>query len=218
AGGRAVFVGPDNGLLAPAVGMIGGAERAVVLDRPEYHLEAPGPTFAGRDVFAPVVAHLCLGVGLDEVGTPVDTTTLMPGTLPITHAEGDQLTCEVLWIDRFGNVQLNVDPDELEGWGDRITITVGERNRVGRRAGTYAEIGVSEIGLVVDSYGLVSLAANRVSAAETLGLGEADEVRLIRIPDDGGVEDEGGDRDRAVTTSVALGRRSPPRDRSSEGA
>ncbi|HEX7168307.1 MAG TPA: SAM-dependent chlorinase/fluorinase, partial [Acidimicrobiales bacterium] len=64
AGGEAVFVGPDNGLLAPAVAMAGGADRAVELTNADYHLPAPGPTFAGRDVFGPVSAHLCNGVDL----------------------------------------------------------------------------------------------------------------------------------------------------------
>src|SRR5438270_9061425 len=59
AGGEGVFVGPDNGLLASAVAMTGGATRAVSLTNPDYQLDAPGPTFAGRDVFAPAAAHLC---------------------------------------------------------------------------------------------------------------------------------------------------------------
>src|SRR4051795_1537250 len=62
AGGEGVFVGPDNGLLASAVAMTGGAQRAVVPTRPESPLPAPGPTFAGRDVFGPVAAHLANGV------------------------------------------------------------------------------------------------------------------------------------------------------------
>src|SRR3954470_2596383 len=60
--GEAIFVGPDNGLLASAVAMTGGARRAVALTDEEYHLPAPGPTFAGRDIFAPAAAYLCAGV------------------------------------------------------------------------------------------------------------------------------------------------------------
>jgi S-adenosylmethionine hydrolase len=65
AGGEGVLLGPDNGLLAPAVAMAGGAGRTVILSNPDYQLEAPGATFAGRDVFAPAAAHLCNGVDLD---------------------------------------------------------------------------------------------------------------------------------------------------------
>ena len=79
AGGAGVLVGPDNGLLAPAVAIVGGAERAVELTNADYHLAAPGATFAGRDVFAPVAAHLCNGVDLAELGPLVDADLLMPG-------------------------------------------------------------------------------------------------------------------------------------------
>ena len=82
AGGEGVLVGPDNGLLAPAVAMAGGATRAVVLGRPEYVLPAPGATFAGRDVFAPAAAHLCNGVALAELGTEIDPISLLPGLIP----------------------------------------------------------------------------------------------------------------------------------------
>ena len=82
--GEAVLVGPDNGLLAAAVAMTGGAGRVVALANTEYQLPAPGPTFAGRDIFAPAAAHLAAGVPLDELGPPVDAYSLMPGLIPLT--------------------------------------------------------------------------------------------------------------------------------------
>src|SRR5690606_1353268 len=77
--GQSYLVGPDNGLLAAAVGMVGGATAAVELTNPEYQLPAPGPTFAGRDVFAPAAAHLCNGVPLDALGRRLDPAELVPG-------------------------------------------------------------------------------------------------------------------------------------------
>src|SRR3954468_16547693 len=68
ADGEAYFVGPDNGLLASAVAMTGGAQRAVSLTNDEYQFPAPGPTFAGRDIFAPAAAYLCAGVDVAELG------------------------------------------------------------------------------------------------------------------------------------------------------
>ena len=138
--GDSMLVGPDNGLLAPAVAMVGGATRAFVLDNTEYHLPAPGPTFAGRDVFAPAAAQLCNGVEPAALGTEIDPVTLLPGILPITRLEDGALATEVLWVDRFGNAQLNVDPDELEGWGDRIRLRIGDQTRTGHRVITYDEI------------------------------------------------------------------------------
>jgi S-adenosylmethionine hydrolase len=181
--GGAVFVGPDNGLLAPAVAMVGGATRAVELANAEYQLGAPGPTFAGRDVFAPAAAHLCAGVPLTELGPEVDTAGLTPGMIPITRIEDGTLVAEVLWTDTYGNLQLNVDPDEIEGFGERIALRFGTRTRTGVRHRTYAEVPTGEVGLVVDSYGLVSIAIDRSSAAEELALGTGDEVVLAVLDD-----------------------------------
>src|SRR4029079_18549278 len=77
------FVGPDNGLLAPAVAMLGGPQRVVALENPEYQLPAPGPTFAGRDIMAPAAARLAAGTPIDGFGPEVDPATLAPGLRPL---------------------------------------------------------------------------------------------------------------------------------------
>ncbi|HUP68769.1 MAG TPA: SAM-dependent chlorinase/fluorinase [Acidimicrobiales bacterium] len=177
--GEAVFVGPDNGLLAGAVAMVGGATRAVELTETRFHLPAPGATFAGRDVFAPVVGHLCNGVDLSEMGLPIDPITLRPGLLPLSRNEEGKLVSEVLWVDHFGNAQLNVDPGDIAAMGDRISLKWGiGQVRTGRLADNYAELKAGEVGLVVDSYGLVSVALDRRSAAEELKLRPGDAVSL----------------------------------------
>jgi hypothetical protein len=177
--GAAVFVGPDNGLLAPAVAMAGGATAAVELTDDAYHLEAPGPTFAGRDVFAPVAAHLCTGVRLDQLGPAVDTDTLLPGIIPVSREEGEVLVAEVLWVDRFGNAQLNLGPDDLRS--DRHTLTAGTVVRTATVVPTYAAVPPGGVGLVVDAYGLVSISLDRHPAAEELGLAAGTEVRLTPL-------------------------------------
>lgn len=176
--GGLTFVGPDNGLLAAAVSMMGGARRAVELTNEEHHLASPGPTFAGRDVFAPVAARLASGLDLEEVGDEIDPLGLTPGMVPLTRVEDGVLVAEVLWVDRFGNVQLNVDPEELAGFGERVRLRWGEQSRVARRATTYGELRTGEIGLVVDSYGLVSICLDRRSAAGELRLGPGSAVSL----------------------------------------
>jgi len=176
--GEAVFVGPDNGLMASAVAMAGGAQRAVELTNDDYHLPAPGPTFAGRDVFAPAAAHLCAGVEIDQLGDAVDPLSLLPGVLPLTREEDGRLVGEVLWVDRFGNAQLNVDPADIEAMGDRLTIRYGDQVRTAVRVASYSALGPGQIGLVVDSYGLVSVALDRRSAADELRLHPPAEVSL----------------------------------------
>jgi hypothetical protein len=178
AGGEAVFVGPDNGLMAPAVSMTGGAERAVELTAERYQLPAPGPTFAGRDIFAPAAAHLCRGVDLAELGPTVDPLSLRPGLVPLPRLEGDALATEVLWVDHFGNVQLNVGPDDIDAMGDRVAVRWGEQMRVAARAQAFDDIGPGQLGLIVDSYGLMELALDRSSAGDELRLRAGDQVLL----------------------------------------
>ncbi len=201
-GGASVLVGPDNGLLAPAVGMVGGATRAVELANLTYQLASPGPTFDGRDVFAPAAAHLCAGVPISELGPEIDPITMRPGTLPITREDHGALVAEVLWADRYGNLQLNVDPAEVSAFGDRIRLRFGATTRTGLRVKTYADVVAGQVGLIVDSYGLLSIAVDRRSAAEELQLGAGDEVLLEAIPDD----DDGA---AIPSIAVTLGQKGP---------
>jgi S-adenosylmethionine hydrolase len=184
ADGGGVLLGPDNGLLAPAVAVVGGAGRAVALTNPAYHLPSPGATFAGRDVFAPVAAQLCLGVDLDELGDPVDAATMLPGVVPVTRPEGDGLVAEVLWVDRFGNAQLNVGPDDVADWGDRVRLRFGGAVRAAAVVTAFGALGPGAIGLVVDSYGLLAVCLDRRSAAEELGLVAGDAVHVAPMGDE----------------------------------
>jgi S-adenosylmethionine hydrolase len=160
-------------------------------------------------VFAPVAAALCTGTPLAELGDALDPAGLLPGVLPVARFDDDDLVCEVLWVDRFGNAQLNVDPDELEslvGADEPVEIEVGGTVRVANRVDTYARVGAGSVGLVVDSYGLVSVALDRASAAGDLGLSPSVEVRLRAVADDG--EGAGG-RSGGVSVAVGMpGRRS----------
>ena len=190
--GDSVLVGPDNGLLAPAVAMVGGATRAFELTNRAYQLPAPGATFDGRDVFAPVAAHLCAGVPLDEVGTQIDPAGLRPSVIPVSHLDGEVLSCEALWVDRFGNVQLNVDPDEIAEFGEVLTVEVEGRRRSARRVDAYAELGTGELGLIVDSYGLLAVVADQASAADELHMAAGDGVMLQPLGDEPRREPDGG--------------------------
>jgi S-adenosylmethionine hydrolase len=179
-----VLLGPDNGLLAPAVAMAGGARTVISLDNPDYQLAAPGPTFAGRDVLAPAAGHLAAGVPFAELGSPVDPATLVPGLVSLPEVRDDgAIVGEVWWVDRFGNCQLNVDPDELgaggAGEGTAVEVHVGGEIRAARWVHTYADAKPSELVLLVDSYGLLSLALDRESAAAALRLKAGSGVTLV---------------------------------------
>lgn len=206
AGGEGVFVGPDNGLLAPAVAIAGGAERAVELTNPDFQLAAPGATFAGRDVFAPAAAHLCNGIALTDLGPEIDPGLLLPATVPLPRHEGDDVIAEVLWVDRYGNCQLNVGPDDLPAeWSAHVELRyhthsamahpTGQATRRAVRTAAFAEA-AGAVALVVDSYGMYAVCLEQRSAAEELGLGAGDQVTLTPL-----------DAPPAASTPVNLGPR-----------
>jgi S-adenosylmethionine hydrolase len=177
-----VLLGPDNGLLAPAVAMLGGAQQVVSLTNEDYHLAAPGATFAGRDVLSPVAAHLANGVPLAALGEPVDPATLYPGLVPLPELRDGALAGEVFWVDRFGNCQLNIGPEDLAELGaqegDAVEVRLGTTGRRARWVHAYGDAKPSELVLVVDSYGLLSLALDRDSAAADCELHAGSAVTL----------------------------------------
>ncbi|HEX5366950.1 MAG TPA: SAM-dependent chlorinase/fluorinase [Acidimicrobiales bacterium] len=194
-GGQSFLIGPDNGVLASAADMSGGATAAVELTNPAYQLPAPGPTFAGRDVFAPAAAHLAAGVPAEELGAPVDLHELVPGIMPLAREERGTIVGEVLWVDRYGNCQLNVDPEALDPWGERVQLRWTRprpATRAAVRVHTYGELKPRQVGLLVDSYGLLAVSMARASAADDLGLEAGDEIVLASLDDGPGDGDVGG--------------------------
>lgn len=197
-GGSSVLVGPDNGVLAPVVQLCGGADRAVEIVNPDYRFTTEPGTFDGRDVFAPAAAHLCNGVDLSELGPAIDLVTLFPAMIPLTREDEGRLHAEVLWVDRYGNAQLNVDPDELIGFDEHVRLVMDDGARVARRVATFAELEPNEIGLIVDSYGLITIVLDKRSAAEEMGLSGASAVTIEAFDET---------RPPSVITPVQLGQR-----------
>jgi S-adenosylmethionine hydrolase len=179
AGGAGIFVGPDNGVLAAAVAIAGGAERAVHLDRGDTHLASPGSIAPARDVLMPVAAALCNGADLTELGSLIDCDGMLPGTIPIPRdGDGDALHCEVLWVDRRGTVQLNAGPDDIAHLGSLVAVRTGDTERVATSVSASSELMPGALGLTVDSHGMIAVVANRRSAAEELGVSTGDQVTL----------------------------------------
>jgi S-adenosyl-L-methionine hydrolase (adenosine-forming) len=202
AGGDGVLIGPDNGLLAPAVAMAGGAERAFELSNTSLHLEAPGATFAGRDIFAPVAAFLVNGGHIEDVGAQLDVDSLMPGLVPLPSEVNDEsfgagVKCEVTWVDTFGNCQLNVGADDVAHMPSALRVVLGDEVRRASIVRTYADIQTGALGMVIDSYGMLALSMDRSSAAQSLRLGVTDEVRLFPY---------GDEPDPSQTTKVGIRR------------
>ena len=177
------YVGPDNGLLLPAAEAHGGVAAANELANPTYALEHVSRTFHGRDLFAPAAAHLALGLDPSELGPPVDPDALVRLEVPQPELHAGGISALALYVDRYGNVQLNVTGAQLEragiGHGKRVELELQGERYYAVAARTYAEARPGDIILYEDSYGSVAVAINRGSAAEMFSLrpGQPVEIR-----------------------------------------
>lgn len=168
------FVGPDNGLLAPAVAMVGGAQRIVSLEDPRFRLPGDGATFDGRDVFAPAAAVLAsFQATLDDLGPDVPAELITPLLLPLAEVGDDVVRGEVWWIDGYGNAETNVAPEDLRALGldvgDAVAVEIGSvAHEMVWRLGYGESDGFGVVN--VDSYGMVAVAVTGGRADEAFGL------------------------------------------------
>jgi S-adenosyl-L-methionine hydrolase (adenosine-forming) len=181
AGGRHL-VGPDNGLLWLAAEAAGGVAEAVDIAHSPLRLEPVSATFHGRDIFAPVAAHLARAVPLAEVGEPCDPDDLVRLELPRARLLDDgTLLAHALYVDRFGNVQLNVAHEELPsaalklGRPVELELGSGERHRAAF-VRTFADVEPQALLVYEDSARRLALAVSHGSAARSLGIGVDDQV------------------------------------------
>ncbi len=177
-----LYVGPDNGLLLYAADKLGGVEEAVELANAAYRLEPVAHTFHGRDVFAPASAHLAAGVELKELGPTIAPADLVGIDLPAPSIGKRRIRATVLYVDRFGNVQLNLTRDDLAQVGieagSKLEVEVGFERYYAVTARTFAEVRGGDIVLYEDAYWNISLAINRGSAAEMFGVSVGDELKI----------------------------------------
>ena len=177
-----VLVGPDNGLLSLAWERCGGVGLAVDVTRSLHRLEPVSATFHGRDLFAPVAAHLAAGAELADAGDPLDPETLATLELPVARSEEGALVVSALAVDRFGNVSLNAGHDDLAGsgltLGNQVEVEVDGRRHLATYAGTFADVGAGDLLVYEDAYRTLALAINRGNAATTLGVQPDAELRL----------------------------------------
>ena len=191
-GDGSLLVGPDNGLLTLALEARGGAVAAVDVSTTALRLEPASATFHGRDIFAPVAAHLAAGRPLAAAGDPFDPGDLVALELPTAIVQDDRLHAHVLYADGFGNLILDARPGEL-----RAVVPGAAPLAVSAPAGRFAAVrgrtfadgsgddgGEAGEALVVydDSAGRLGVAVDRGSAAELLGAARDDELILERAP------------------------------------
>jgi S-adenosylmethionine hydrolase len=182
-----VLVGPDNGLLLPAAQRLGGVAAAHELANPEYALDSVSRTFHGRDLFSPAAAHVALGLDLSDLGPPIDPGALVSLDVPEPEVGSNRIRAVVLYVDHFGNVQLNLKRQHLETAGVLPGVMVELEIALDRyyavAARTFADARAGDIILYEDAYGNIAIAISGGSAAEMFGAGAGQEVRIhLRTP------------------------------------
>lgn len=164
------LVAPDNGVLSRVL-RSASAWRAVEAVEEEYHGPRRSSTFHGRDVFAPVAAHLATGVSLDALGPPVDDPVLLDEPRP--ERSGAWIRGRIVAVDRFGNLISNIPADELAP-GGRVEVA-GRRLRLER---TYGSVEPGRLLALVNSSDRLEIAVRDGSAARTLEAAEGLPVRV----------------------------------------
>jgi S-adenosylmethionine hydrolase len=173
-----LFVGPDNGLLLPAAERLGGIVAAHVLENRALWRDAVSHTFHGRDIFAPVAAHLAGGTSIEQVGPAIEAADLVPVTFPEARVLNGVLDTSVLFADAFGNCRLAGQPHDLAALragrlepGDRFRVRIGADAHEVAWHPTFGGVPVDDLLLYEDAdLGGLAIGVNQGSAAERLGL------------------------------------------------
>jgi S-adenosylmethionine hydrolase len=182
-----VLVGPDNGLLMPAADALGGVAAAHELANPEYALDTVSRTFHGRDLFSPAAAHLARGVALEQLGPPIDQQALVRIDVPRPEVGHNRIRASVLYVDHFGNIQLNLKREHLDEAalrpGVRVELEIALDRYYAVTARTFADAAPGDIILYEDAYTNVAIAISGGSAAQMFGVVAGQEVKIhLRAP------------------------------------
>ena len=181
-GNGCALVGPDNGLLVPAAERLGGIAAVHELANAEYALDNVSRTFHGRDLFAPAAAHLALGVPIEQLGPPLAADALARLDIPSPEIGENRIRATVLYIDRFGNVQLNLTREHMQQAevtaGTTVEIELGLERYYAVAARTFADARGGDVILYEDSYRNIALAISGGNAAELFAASPGQDVRI----------------------------------------
>lgn len=178
-----IMVGPDNGLLNLACATVGGAQKAHLLENEDWIIPSEGNTFHARDIFSPFAAGLASSqLSIEECGEEVDLMNLQQYLIPLTEKKENEVKGEVMWIDHYGNCQTNISPEELsdldKNIGDVISLNINNQEIKTTWVSNYQEEGVNQLGIVTDSWGMISIFSKNKNAGEILDIQDGEKVTI----------------------------------------
>ncbi len=173
---RGCLVGPDNGVLSMAAVALGGGQ-AWLIENQEFLLQPVSQTFHGRDIFAPVAAHLACGVDPQALGPRIDSIVEL--AVPAPQRTAAQIAGEVISVDHFGNLITNIDASALATFPDRgVSVSIGTK-RVAGPVAAYADVAAGTALAIVGSWGMLEIAVRNGNAAKTLAAGPGTPVTVV---------------------------------------
>ncbi len=167
-----IFVGPDNGLLSVLVHDEPTTPIVHEITNRQFFLSFVSRTFHGRDIFAPIAAHLARGVAIDSLGPRI--FDMVKKSVPAPQKKGNKLTAVVMRLDKFGNIITNLRPDHLLA-GFKISI---DGMNITRLCATFSEGKPGELFAIEGSTGYVEFALNQASAADRLNVEPGTEIEV----------------------------------------
>lgn len=169
------FVGPDNGVLSLALENK-PPECIIELTNANFHLKQTSKTFHGRDIFAPVAAHLAFGVPPTEFGKPLDQLESL--SMPQIVRGENRLDGEIIYSDSFGNLFTNIRENDLTGLPrERLQLRLAGVP-LGGLVTTYAGVGAGEFACLFNSWGLLEIAINMGNVMQRTGAKIGDKVTV----------------------------------------
>ena len=184
-----VLIGPDNGLLPPVADLLGGLVEARELTNRDLWLPVTSSTFHGRDIFAPVAAHLAAGdATFESVGEPLAAEALIRLPEPAATARPGTIETLITYVDSFGNVRFAGGREELTtAFGDppdgtplQIEFEAPALSERSRYATTFGAVGIGESVVYLDSLGNLAIADNQGNIAARLDIGHGRPLRITR--------------------------------------
>ena len=176
--GSQYFVGPDNGLLSLLMSRVerNNEEFSIVhLDQPKYWLPDVSNVFHGRDIFAPIAAHLASGIPLSSLGTSINDPVRIEIPLPTRISNG--WLGQVIHIDHFGNLTTNLNVSHLKPMKEVMIKIKGEQ--IAGLVSTFGERPAGTLVALLDSSGLLAISLVNGNAAQVLTAGVGDEIEVL---------------------------------------
>jgi S-adenosyl-L-methionine hydrolase (adenosine-forming) len=172
------WVGPDNGLFH-LVFQASDTVDLVSLENPRYFREPVSPTFQGRDIFAPVAAHLSLGTSLDALGPSITDPAVLPWPQPAFTPEA--VRGEIVYVDGFGNLLSNIKGSDLMTWlGEYSYVVILGILTLKGLSRTYGDVLSGQFLTLIGSHGYLEIACAQGNAARRLGVGKGRSLAVVR--------------------------------------